>query len=239
VTFVCWYDTIRFANWMTNQQASGDTETGGYTITGGGANSGTVTIPTAIQRAGWAAAESKDYWLLPTENEWYKAAFHKKDGETANYWNYATSTDTVPYSDKPSAINYPLNSANFYKEQSGTGYNDGYAVTGSISWSPTQNYLTNVGAFPQSVSAYGTLDQNGNVWEWNEDLTGISSRVLRGGSWGSLEGDLPASIRGAGSPTTENQSYGFRVVLIPEPSSLALIACGVLALWGFRRRKTT
>ena len=32
-------------------------------------------------------------------------------------------------------------------------------------------YRTNVGEFENSASAYGTFDQGGNVWEWNEAIT--------------------------------------------------------------------
>ena len=35
-------------------------------------------------------------WVIPTEDEWYKAAYHKNDGDTGNYFDYPTSSDTVP-----------------------------------------------------------------------------------------------------------------------------------------------
>jgi formylglycine-generating enzyme len=35
------------------------------------------------------------FWI-PTENEWYKAAYHKNDGVTGNYWDYPTRSDSVP-----------------------------------------------------------------------------------------------------------------------------------------------
>ena len=35
-----------------------------------------------------ATADAK-YWI-PTENEWYKAAYHKNDGVTGNYFDYPT-----------------------------------------------------------------------------------------------------------------------------------------------------
>ena len=47
VNYVSWYCAIRFANWLTNGQGSGDTESGSYLITGGGTNPGTVPVPTA------------------------------------------------------------------------------------------------------------------------------------------------------------------------------------------------
>jgi len=57
-----------------------------------------------------------------------------------------------------------------------------------------QNYLTNVGAFSGSPSAYGTFDQSGNVREWN-DLSGSDTqyRGLRGGTWN--DSDLSSSGR--------------------------------------------
>lgn len=34
-------------------------------------------------------------WVIPTEDEWYKAAYHKNDGATGSYWNHPTQTDGV------------------------------------------------------------------------------------------------------------------------------------------------
>ena len=35
VTYVSFYDSLRFSNWLNNGQGSGDTETGAYTLLGG------------------------------------------------------------------------------------------------------------------------------------------------------------------------------------------------------------
>ena len=35
VSYVTWYDAIRFANWLHNGQGTGDTENGAYTLEGG------------------------------------------------------------------------------------------------------------------------------------------------------------------------------------------------------------
>ena len=246
VVCVGWYDTVRFANWLTNGQDGGDTESGSYTITAGGLNSGTVTIPNAVQRAAWAAGTNR-YWLLPSEDEWYKAAYHKSDGATAYYWEYATGTNAVPYSDNPAALNFPANSANYLNDDGiANGYNDGYAVTGSPTLLSTQNYLTDVGAYSQSPSPYGTFDQNGNVIEWNEAL--ISSwRGHRGGSWYWDSGFLAASYRDAGvvepgHSASEVGDVGFRVAsvfAIPEPSTLIIWSLlGTLGIGlGWWRRK--
>jgi len=116
-------------------------------------------------------------------------------------------------------------------------------VTQSASYSASQNYLTDVGAFTNSASFYGTFDQSGNVWEWN-DLTGApgSSRGLLGGSWGNGAFNLPSSGGFTDVPSVEDTDTGFRLaspVPVPEPSTwvmgLAGIAC--VAWRSIRRRR--
>ncbi len=160
ITYVNWFDVARFANWMHNGQGLGSTETGAYTLVGG-------------QTSGIAPAKNVGArFYIPTLNEWYKAAFYKGGGTTAGYWTHATQSDSTP----GNAIGSTPNQANFYEGD--------YAVTQSPDVFSNQNYLTDVGAFTSSPSAYGTFDQAGNVWEWN-DLTGAagSDRGLHGGTW--------------------------------------------------------
>ena len=38
---------------------------------------------------------SATYWI-PTENEWYKAAYYKSGGTNAGYWTYTTKSNTAP-----------------------------------------------------------------------------------------------------------------------------------------------
>ena len=33
-------------------------------------------------------------WVIPTEDEWYKVAYHKNDGVTGNYGDYPTGSNT-------------------------------------------------------------------------------------------------------------------------------------------------
>ena len=92
-----------------------------------------------------------------------------------------------------------------------------------------------MGAYTSSPSFYGTFDQGGNVWEWNEALIEGSFRSLRGGSWILSASYLPASNGSRFEPTVESVVVGFRVATIPEPSTLLLLCFGSLAvLW--RRR---
>lgn len=74
VNYVSWYDAARFANWLT----TGDTERGVYHFTEGHL-SDVVVHEQATSRSGMA-------YFLPTEDEWYKAAYHANDGITGNYW---------------------------------------------------------------------------------------------------------------------------------------------------------
>ena len=128
VNFVSWYDSIRFANWLHNGQLSGDTETGAYTLLGGTA---TPSNGLSITRNAGAL------WWMTSENEWYKAAYHKNDGVTGNYFDYPTASDTAPIAEAPSVGS---NSANYLN------------VVGD---------LTDVGAYTSSDSPYGTFDQGG------------------------------------------------------------------------------
>jgi len=127
VIYARWYSAIRFANWLTNGQGSANTESGSYTLVGGAV----PTNPELITRIPGAI------WVLPTENEWYKAAYHKNNGVTGNYWDYATGTNSVPFSDQPPGSDAPTqsNTANFFKNDNiANNYDDGYAVTGSSSF---------------------------------------------------------------------------------------------------------
>ena len=234
VTFVSWYDSIRFANWLHNNQAAGDTENGAYTLGTLGAG-GIPTSGNSITRNANAT------WFLPSEDEWYKAAYHKNDGATGNYWDYTTATDAVPFSDQPPGSDAPTqsNTANFRKNDSiANFYDDGYAVTGSNTLVGAQNYLTDVGAYTLSASPYRTFDQGGNVIEWNEARIG-NLRGLRGGSWSSpFNGGLGASARGNANPSSEFNTFGFRVgVNVPEPGTLALAGLALVGLAACARRR--
>jgi len=210
VNYVSWYDSIRFSNWLHNGQPTGSqtaatTEDGAYDM----------SLGSSVVRKTGASV-----WL-PSEDEWYKAAYHKNDGVTGNYFDYPTSSDSVPGRDMTEVAN-PGNNANYY---------DGGYLIGS------PYYRTEVGEFELSDSPYGTFDMGGNVWEWNETLIG-SYRGIRGGSYNNYDDDLSSSYRywlGAGDPINEYDVVGFRVASVPEPATICLLGLGGLML-GRRKR---
>jgi formylglycine-generating enzyme required for sulfatase activity len=207
ISYVSWFDAARFANWMNNGATNGaSTETGAYTLNG--ATSGIFAVNPGAT------------WSLPSEDQWYKAAYYKGGGTNAGYWLYPTQSDAAP----GNTIGGATNQAN---------YNNGvYAVTQSGTPEP-QNYLTDVGAFSNSASAYGTYDQGGNLFEWNSDL-GFS-----GSSWYTSDLNLESSsFGGAADPSLDLFFVGFRVATVPEPSTYALLAMSAAgALWWARRRR--
>lgn len=213
-----WYEAAAFANWLntsTGRQAA-------YNLV--------FAVDTWIM-ALWNSADAwqlggenlyrhKDaYYFLPSENEWYKAAYYNPSG--IGYFLYPTASDTVP-----SAV------------ASGTGA--GTAVFAQpVGQGPSG--VDDAGA----ASPYGTMGQGGNIWEWNEtafDGTNSSTsetRVGRGGSWVDTEDFLRSSYRADGDPLVELGGSGFRVASVPEPSTYALLAMtgvGALYAWGRRRR---
>lgn len=230
VVYVSFWDGARFTNWLGTGYTEGRSTLNGTILPGAAYDLNFATSPTFSQgtRLGGASI------FLPSENEWYKAAYHQPSGaggDSDNYWLYATGSNTQPTSATPGP---GVDRANYYSNDGiANGINGGFAVTQSTIFVGSQNYLTDVGVYGAgSESYYGTADQNGNVWEWNDSAITSSSRGLRGGSWGGSESDLRSSNRGLSGPSSEFNSFGFRVASlapIPEPGTYGAVA-GVLAL---------
>ncbi len=225
---VSWYDAVRFVNWMQNGQGGGDTESGTYTITGGGHQSGTVTVPSAAQRATWAAA-GQFHWLLPSENEWYKAAYY--NGNTNTYYAYPFQSNTQPTAAAPS----------------GAPDTGDFALT--LGTPPAYNSdgfnsdLTDVGSYTNSLSPFGSYDMGGDLQQWNDtDILGDGSeRGLRGGDWVNGSGSSSSVSRAGASPFDDfSADVGFRLasVGVPEPASIWLLICGVLGMGWVARCRT-
>jgi formylglycine-generating enzyme required for sulfatase activity len=142
-------------------------------------------------------------YVLPSDDEWYKAAYYDPTkGGTGGYWQYPPKTDDPAVMVKELPPGGPF-SANFDNVAAGDG-----------------NGTTDVGAYTAASSYYGTFDQAGNTWEWNEPLdptTKVASR--RGGSQGNAIARLAAGAI-ASNPITKagaSVNQGFRLGLVPPP----------------------
>ncbi|MFM8890615.1 MAG: SUMF1/EgtB/PvdO family nonheme iron enzyme, partial [Planctomycetia bacterium] len=215
IAYVDWFDAARFANWMANGQPTGPqdettTENGAYDLTA--LAPGRLPAP----NTGSAPSGSARTFLLPRENEWYKAASSDPDrrGGRGGYSLYATRSDAVPgnvIGDAANQVNYIFS----------TG---AMTVTQEPLIDPTQNYLTAVGAMRASPSAYGTFDQNGNVWELMESA-GTSGGVvtLRGGGWTSFSSYLASNYRLFVSSVGVGSNAGFRLAATAVASAPVVV----------------
>lgn len=171
ITSVSWFSAARFANWMANGQPAGPqdettTEEGAYTLND--AISGD-TIPKNAINPNTGSAPT---FYLPSDDEWYKAAYYNGAG---SYYLFATQSNSIP----GNAIGSLANQVNYISNQTG------YCTTQSFITSININYLTDVGTFTNSSSHYGTYDQSGNVWEWNAPDISLPYANLRGGAYTS------------------------------------------------------
>lgn len=208
VNFVSYYDVARFTNWLHNGQISGlqtsaTTEDGAYTI------SGTSVVKQAAAKV----------WI-PTENEWYKAAYY--DGVTNTYSLYPTQSNAIP----------ALATADASGNVSNPGANVANAGSNAV-WNGLTGNLTTVGS-AGATSFYGTLDQGGNLKEWTSTQKGLF-RQAHGGSFEEPDTSMSNAFRYSILAADDYDHLGFRLV-IPEPSSLSLtlLATGVLM---FRRKR--
>jgi formylglycine-generating enzyme required for sulfatase activity len=190
-TRVSWNEAARFVNWLNTSSGY----SAAYNFETGGAND-PITL-WGVGDAGYDPANpfrnSNAYYFLPSEDEWYKAAYYdpNANGGAGGYWDYATGSNTVP-----SAV---------------TGGTSGAVYGQSFFTGPA--LVTDAGG----LSPFGTMAQNGNVWEWGESgLTppndsAVESRVLRGGFWLNASSSLASSFRSSNSPSDENSSSSVSV----------------------------
>jgi formylglycine-generating enzyme required for sulfatase activity len=161
--------------------------------------------------AGFAITRNPDASIfLTSEDEWYKAAYY--DAASASYFDFPAGLNA------PTTCSGPTSAAN--------SANCDFAISD----------LTPVGSYTGSASPYGTFDQGGNVFEWNEANLG-GPRRIRGGAFNDFPFALGASQRSFHQADIERENTGFRVASqIPEPATGLLVLVGFLGLPGRRRK---
>lgn len=175
VNYVTVASCARYANWLSNGQGKGDTETGPYTING-------HDVKTPDHAA--LAKGDKPKWVIASENEWYKAAYYdpSKSGG-AGYWAFPGKSDT--------------------------------ALAANIN----TNAPSEGGHHKDVVGPYGTFDQGGNVWEYNDNFDG-EKWGLRGGSFYINDNDgYQAATTRYDVLSAKWPNYGFRIVQIGGDAS--------------------
>ena len=213
---ITWYEAAAFVNFLNTNSG----RTAAYNLT----FSGSWSMAVWSSEQAWTAGgtnlyRNKDaFYFLPSENEWYKAAYYNAAG--TNYFLYPTGSDTAPTA----------------------------VASGTNASSAVYNNATPVPATVNSaggLSPYGTMGQGGNVWEWNESAfngTNSSSsefRAIRGGYWGATEGGVRSSYRFDLGPADGGNDLGFRVASVPEPSTYALLLMTGAGWLLWKRRKTS
>jgi hypothetical protein len=216
---ISWNEAARFVNWLNT--SSGSPKAYKFALNPGDATY-TANAQANQNIVAWAPSDPgydpsnlyrnslAAYWL-PSADEWYKAAYY--DPTTGTYFDYATGSNTAP----ANVDNGTAAGSAVYERPSGQGPAD----------------ITDAGG----LSPYGTMAQDGNVFEWNEsDLNQpngpvTDNRILRGGYWGSIASHLTSSTLFNTAPTVGDSIRGFRVATnVPEPSAALLIALASVGL---------
>lgn len=213
---ISWYEAAHFVNWLNTENGYSPA----YKFNSVLAINDTFALWTPAD-AGYNPnnlyRNSLAKYVLPSSDEWYKAAYY--DSVTGDWYEYPTGSSTAP-----DGLDFVGDTA------FDAVFDDGGSISGP-------HDINNVGV----LSPYGTAGQGGNIWEWEEtdfDLVNdaiVSPRGVRGGDWNDSISTLLASSRGIVTSSSEHANVGFRVASVPEPSTLLL--AGLVASFGLLTRR--
>ena len=189
VTGISWNKAARYVNWLNEREG----QQPAYKFTTGGVNDNIELW--AVSDDGYDPnnlfRNSYSKYFIPSEDEWYKAAYYKSGSTNAGYWLYPTGSDTAP-------------TAVVDGTTTGTAVYDGQSGPADV---------TKAGG----LSPYGTMGQGGNTYEYSETArdgnndSAVDSRANRGGYWLNPSDVLQSSYRGGGSVASGGSAIGFRI----------------------------
>ena len=208
-----WYKAAAFVNWLNTSQGYAPA----YNLTHSVSHGWSMALWPANQA--WTNGGTNLYrnancvYFLPTENEWYKAAYYdpNKINGSGGYWPYATGSTNLPtYVAK--------------------GTNSGTVVCNVGGHLNTVNPASVYEA--GGLSPYGTMGQDGNIMQWTETsyekwaypyriLYPNDNRVIRG-IWWSYQAFNFSHLGSSG-----------RKIALPAASSFAWFD------WGWEHMSTT
>ncbi len=190
--YVSWYEAAQFCNYLT----TGDKSLGAYQFSGNNSNPGDFE---GIDRASAISIYGTTY-VLPTEDEWYKAAYYTGSG----YSTYANGTDTAPVAGVETNYNHTIDQP--------WGIGDG---------TQEQN-----GTFDMMGNVFEWMESPFDIGDYLSD----AYRPVRGGGYSNHSSYLSSSYRKDYSPDLDYYHVGFRVASVPEPTTLLLLGLGGLML---------
>ena len=197
-TSISWYQAAAFVNWLNTSQGYAPAynlsySSNGYSMSLWPTNQAWILGGTNLYR------NASCCYFLPSENEWYKAAYYdpnKKGAGKPGYYLYPEVTDSPPNAVSSGTTAH-------------SAVYDGFTAPSSV---------TQAGG----PSTYGTTGQGGNVWQWMESsYYGANTnpnelRVIRGGGFGNPASDLQSVTVNGWPAGSGDIDIGFRVArLLP------------------------
>jgi len=217
-TSVDWFEAARFVNWLNTSTGHSPAykfvEVPGRPPTFAFA----LWVPTdAGYNPSNGFRNSLATYVLPSADEWYKAAFYNSSAQT--YFDYPTGSNSPP---TPVA----------------SGISPGTAILQQMESTGPADIMQAGG-----LSPYGTMAQAGNINEWEESAVDLLNndpmevRGARGAAWGAFTSSASSSNRFGNFPNVGLGAGGFRVAsVVPEPSCLGLSLLGLFRIAFARRR---
>jgi formylglycine-generating enzyme len=170
---ISWYEAAAYVNWLNTSK--GYAPAYNLTLTNGAWSMALwQTTPDSKGNVAWINGGTNLYrnancvYFLPSENEWYKAAYYDPGKSKGNggYWLYSTGSNLTP-----SSVPW--------------GTSSGTAV-----FNQPEGYGPASVKQAGGLSPYGIMGQGGNVWQWIEKFESSSFSVIekgwvffRGGAW--------------------------------------------------------